>query len=266
MTEPSYSIIVPSMGRPDLLGCLLDGIAHTIFPPAVEVCIGLDPSGEGFPRTVTGAGLHVNWRLAPTPGMSTAVNAAFSLASNDWIVVMPDDAVPQPGWLDLRFDGPAEFMSPGRVLCFELLEPGFGSFPPPVDAGHDPTTFDAKVARAAAFARLLTCMRRAVPGRFFVGACVLHRSKWVPWPEWCDPYSANDISWIWETHLTHPDLAFGGLPGNCVYHFQRGSVKAFGIEAPPETAQLFRSHYGLTIAEAYQKINDRSVALWEQSL
>jgi hypothetical protein len=258
MSEPQFSIIVPSMGREDLLDCLWGSLDRAPGARDYEVCFGLDPAGSIHARSdvLLATGNRLCFGMARTPGMSSAVNAAFSLSQGEWLVLVPDDVVFLPGWDDFSFG-----LRENRALCFELLEPLPGSFPPPVLAGESPQDYDGNIASRAARERAKNPVSR-VPGEFFVGAALIHRSRWVRWPEHADPYSMNDIAWMRETYLTHPDLAFGRMPRNCLYHFVRGSVRAAGIQAPEDTGQRFLTHYGLSIQDAYQSIYRRSEALW----
>ncbi len=253
LKEPTYSIIVPSMGNPDLLDCLLDSLWATARRP-YDVCIGFDPSGQIPYRTTRGRSV-----VAATPGMSAAVNAAFSIAEGEWIIWVCDDMVFLPGWDGFEFG-----LWRNRALCFQLLEPfSTPHFPPSCWAGVDPASFDAYAAEREATKRRLSVFRdrRTTPGRFF-GSAIFHRSKWVPWPTWCDPYSCNDISWFWEMYLTNPDLAFGRMVGNSLYHFVQASVRRAGITAPEDTGERFLRRYGPTIQDAYDAIDARSEALW----
>lgn len=258
MGESSFSIIVPSMGDSSLLTCLLRSLRLTATRD-YEVCIGLDPTGEWTwkPQDLgRAAGRHiVRTEAALEGGMSAALNVAFLLARGDWLIWVCDDMVFLPGWDDFSFG-----LRRNRALCFELMETIPGSFPPVVSAGKSPADFDEILATAEA--RQRGTERHQVPGRFF-GSAVLHRSKWVvPWPTWCDPYSCNDISWFYEMYLFNPDLAFGRMLGNSLYHFVRASVRRAGIMAPEDTGERFLRRYGLSIQDAYSLIDARSEALW----
>ncbi len=250
--EGTFSIIVPSMGNPDLLDCLLDSLWATARRP-YDVCIGLDPNGQTPYYTARGRSV-----LATAPGMSAAVNAAFSISDGEWIIFVPDDVVFLPGWDDFEFG-----LRRDHALCFQLLEPfATPNFPPPVWAGDSPATFDRRTAWQESMARFLMAFPdRTMPGRFF-GSTIFHRSKWGPWPTWCDPYSCNDIAWFWEMYLANPDLAFGRMVGNSLYHFVRASVRRAGITAPEDTGERFLRRYGLSIQDAYDLIDARSEALW----
>jgi len=267
MTEPTFSIIVPTMGDPDLLECLLDSLKQTASHE-YQVCLGFDPAGLGLEVLLRARARSYDFLItaekAATPGMSAAVNTAFKNAKGEWIIWVCDDMVFLPGW-DLFFDHlPGSMLHPRRVLCFELLEPHAGSFPPPCEAGESPAEFKREIAEAATLHRAFRLGEEwSIPGGFF-GSAVMHRSAWRPWPLWPDPYSVNDIAWVWETMWNNQDLAFGRMPGNCLYHFVRGSVRSRpGLlwDAAPE----FEQRYGMTIQGAWNTVYETSKDNWEDT-
>lgn len=253
-----FSIIVPSLGDPILLNCLLDSLVRTASRN-YQVCIGYDATVYKHPSLPLIFPPYMS-TSAKSPGMSAAMNAAFSITDSEWIVWVCDDMVFLPGWD--RFPPLRE----DRAVCFSLIQPEWGSFPPTADAGDSPSNFRRSAADTENLRRQIAAYGTGVdaqPGNFF-GSAVFHRSRWVPWPEWPDPYSCNDIAWYWKTHLAHPDLVFGNMPGNCLYHFVRGSVRSRPELQPDGEAvgRAFREQYGLTIQDAYNLIDARSEALW----
>ena len=267
------SIVTASMGEVDLLRCFFDSFRRTTQGKDYQVCVGFDRDALLVPQILPRewdqmvAGLNVDWTVAPRMGAMEATNAAFDLASNEWLVWVADDMVFLSCFDDLRIDGPDPFLNKNRMLAFELLEPYPGSFPPPVDAGTSPETFDLYRAEAAAFYRLLQCEKRAIPKGFF-GSAVFHRSKFVPCPTWESDagaaYSCGDISWFTEIRAAHPDLAFGKMPGNCLYHFGRQTISRHPERAWPgeRTWGEFNSRYDMTIQQAWDVLYADSLDLW----
>jgi glycosyltransferase involved in cell wall biosynthesis len=249
-----YSIVVPTMGDADLLALLLSSIDWTASRP-YEICVGVDPDGTLSPAPILRRHA-VRIQVADQPGMSAAVNAAVALATGEWLVWLCDDMVCLPGWD--AFTAPRADLA----LSFSLVQPTVGSFPPAVDAGWSPDEYQPDIAEAEAKRRQAqgTAPR---PGNFF-GSALLHRSRWVAWPTWPGRYSCNDIAWIWETFLAHPDLLFGHLPGHCVYHFVRGTVRRRPWLQPSgeQTWHAFQARYGLTIQDAYDRVYQSSMARW----
>lgn len=260
MTDESFSIIVPSMGREDLLETFIAGFVAT-GTRKYEVCFGLDPSAVsgGGEVEVNNSAMSVRTAVAPTLGMSAAMNRAFSLATQDWIIWLCDDMVPLPGW-DLFPP-----LHQDRILCFDLLEPlEGGSFPPAVMAGDNPENFEWWKAVKAAQDRPGEKGLGTTPGGFF-GTAVFHRSRWVPWETAVDPYTINDITWFRSLYDVHPDLVFGRMHSRCLYHFVRGSVRHRpDINAPDgeQWGRWFLEKYGVTIDQAYRAIDKRSEGLW----
>lgn len=261
--EPKYSIIVPTMGDPDLLECLLDSLKQTA-QREYQVCLGFDPAGHTASDRVFSAEFPMTFQVAKKPGMSAALNAAFSKAEGDWIIWVCDDMVFLPGWDSFFGFRPGSMLQPRRILCFELLEPHAGSFPPPCEAGETPAEFRRDIAEAESARRAFALRDEwTVPGGYF-GSGVLHRSAWRPWPEWPDPYSVNDIAWVWETMWNNQDLAFGRLPGNCLYHFVRGSVRS-RPNLLWDAASEFEQRYGMTIQGAWNTVYETSKDNWEDT-
>lgn len=252
----NFSIILPSLGNLDLLKSFLDSLVRH-QGRNYEVCVGLDPARTDDPSDfLVSRGVKFAW--SQSPGMSAATNTAFSLSTGMWIIILADDMVALPHW-----DCFEQVIRPNRILCFSLLEPFPGSFPPSVPAGDSPEIFDWKTAEVAAESRWRSETDFVYPGRHF-GTWLLHQSKFVLWPEWCDPYTMNDISFSWELHLTHPEVAFGWLPRHCLYHFVQGSIKHHPELAPNGylIGKQFVERYGLGIGQAYQTLHQHSEAIW----
>lgn len=93
-TSPRISVIVPTRGAATLAQCLAALDAHTA-ERALEVVVVADGApvevGQPFVRTV---------RLASRRGFAGAVNAGARAARGEVLVILNDDAVVTPGWLE----------------------------------------------------------------------------------------------------------------------------------------------------------------------
>lgn len=103
---PRLSVVVPTCGRPELLGrCLLALAVQTLPRSDFEVVVvddGHSALTQRLVNTIAGEtpGLAIRY-LRPEQGRGPAVarNAGWRLARGDIIAFTDDDTVPQPGWL-----------------------------------------------------------------------------------------------------------------------------------------------------------------------
>lgn len=252
---PYISLVVPTLGLKDYLALFFRTLALAYTEHEVEVCLGTSVPFEG----VSTFGIPVKVAHDPNhPQFSHAMDRAVLKAEGEWIGTMNDDVAFIPGWDDLEGK-----VREDRVLAWDLLEPGNGSWPPPFDAGRTPDKFRSKDA-------VLESIRRrrpkATPGNFF-GLYVFHRSllERVPYAErtGLDAPGCQDIDFAWRLHLEFPGLCFGQL-GLCLYHFQNATVNAFPWTRPDgeETQMAFQARHGISTTEAYRRIDESSVALW----
>lgn len=205
-------------------------------------------------------GVPAHFSVDRIPGYGRAIMQALAMSRGEWIVYVSDDMVFLPGWNHMF----ADRARPWRFLCFDLLEPIWGSFPPPVDAGTSPATFRPAVAADAARARMRA---EATPGDFF-GTFVFHRSlidrltpggfRWTDEEDW--RFAFTDVDFPWRVHLRLPDVVFGRL-GTCVYHFCHASWHR-SPHKDHDPGIPFRGRYGVTIGTAYDVMNAHSISRW----
>lgn len=238
----NISIVVPSMGLEHLIGLFLESLLKT-ESVSYEVCLGLDPTGQMPSKEFLDL---PNWRVADRPGMHGAIEAAVAISTGEWLIMVHDDMVFLPGWDDFSFG-----LDKDLILCFELLD-GYGLTWPRAVALEDAA--EAAAARKGGRARV------RIGGPFF-GTSLCHRSRWVPWPSWSGTkYRTHDTAWMVETHLRHPDVAFGWMPGNCLYHTVGGSVR-HKTDIEPDDPLQFERTYGMTVPEAAEKVYAHSRSL-----
>jgi len=135
--NPSFDVVVPTLGRPSL-GRLLEALAAAEGPWPGQVFVVVDGGDEtidpppGIARQVTvlsGAGA----------GPAAARNVGWKASAADWIVFLDDDVVPNPGWSvrlehDLVGLPPDMAASQGRVRV-------------PLPADRRPTDWERNVKR-----------------------------------------------------------------------------------------------------------------------
>ena len=120
--DPVASIVIPVHGQfPHTLACLRTLAAH---PPATpfEVIVVDDASPDETARALAQvSGVRVHHR--PTNGgFVAACNDGAALARGEWLVLLNNDTVPQPGWLEAML---ATFRDEARVglVGAQLLYP-----------------------------------------------------------------------------------------------------------------------------------------------
>ncbi|MCG8442537.1 MAG: asparagine synthase-related protein, partial [Caulobacterales bacterium] len=129
-TQPTASIIIPTVGREAMLGDLLEALAGQIANVGaartagggVEVIV-VDNGPTPSARPVcdrAGAGVaRLSYVHAPTPGVVHARNAGVAAATGEYVIFLDDDETPAPGWL-------ASWLA----LAASGVEAGFGSISP----------------------------------------------------------------------------------------------------------------------------------------
>ena len=98
--HPAASIVIPVYGQfAHTLACLRALAAH---PPATpfEVIVVDDASPDGTAERLQDvAGIHLHRRTS-NGGFVAACNDGAALAHGEWLVLLNNDTVPQPGWLE----------------------------------------------------------------------------------------------------------------------------------------------------------------------
>ncbi|WP_395109894.1 HAD-IIIA family hydrolase [Actinomadura sp. SCN-SB] len=108
----SYSIVVPTMGRPSLrtlLDALLGPLGGEDAPAPEAIVIVDDRPRPGaplpLPPSVDGTGDLVRVIRSGGRGPAAARNAGWRTTATEWVVFLDDDVVPSPGWArDLAAD------------------------------------------------------------------------------------------------------------------------------------------------------------------
>ncbi|MBJ7328721.1 MAG: glycosyltransferase family 2 protein [Solirubrobacteraceae bacterium] len=128
MTAAGVTVIVPTVGRSDMLGDALVAIAACAPPPAELLVI--DQSENGTAQRVLDergvAGRVIAMRQA---GIAAALNVAMQAATHDRVMVTHDDCLVAPDWIEVAselLDEAPDALWTGRVL-------------PDVPDGEDPS-------------------------------------------------------------------------------------------------------------------------------
>ena len=106
-TNCSFSIIIPTFNRADLLcQCLdrLDGYFESgiqnILGLAIEVIVTDDARQPELRSLLEQRYPWCNYTHGPASGPAANRNHGAHLAINDWLVFTDDDCLPQPGWIE----------------------------------------------------------------------------------------------------------------------------------------------------------------------
>ena len=97
-----YSIVIPTLDRPQRLRACLEGVAAQDLPPAQYETIVVDdgsriPVADVLPDAVERARARVIRQ--PNAGPGAARNRAAAEARGELLAFLDDDCVPDPGWL-----------------------------------------------------------------------------------------------------------------------------------------------------------------------
>jgi GT2 family glycosyltransferase/glycosyltransferase involved in cell wall biosynthesis len=97
---PRASIVVPVHGQLALTRRCLQALARSADQASFEVIVVDDASPDDTARVLpTIANLHF-LRLEPNQGFIAACNAGAAQARGEFVVLLNNDTLPQPGWLD----------------------------------------------------------------------------------------------------------------------------------------------------------------------
>lgn len=101
------SILLATMGRPDLLPGFVQGVRDTTQGHDIEIVAAVDGPGKDA-LLLSELGCVVDHSLEPR-GSSKAWNDALRLSKGDPVVLAADDLEWQPGWLDAALKCLSEF-------------------------------------------------------------------------------------------------------------------------------------------------------------
>jgi len=103
VTPPLVSVVVPTVGRRDLIRRLLDALARqTCDPDLFETIIVADGADDGTIELVESfdGAFRLRCVAQPRQGRSSACNTGIAAADGTFVAVLDDDMEPTPGWLD----------------------------------------------------------------------------------------------------------------------------------------------------------------------
>jgi glycosyltransferase involved in cell wall biosynthesis len=101
------SVLLATMGRPDMAAATVRSIWETVVPADVEIVAAVDGPREDAKRLLD---LYCLVSHRPEPrGSSRAWNDALALATGDPIVLAADDLEFEPGWLDAALETLSRF-------------------------------------------------------------------------------------------------------------------------------------------------------------
>ena len=99
MTEQPVSVVLPTIGRPELIRDCLASLERC-DPPAAEIIV-VDSSTDDGVADVVRTFEHIAARVVayPANGLGHAFNAGLRAARNDIVLLTNDDCVVDPGWI-----------------------------------------------------------------------------------------------------------------------------------------------------------------------
>jgi O-antigen biosynthesis protein len=95
------SVVIPTLGRPLLRGCLESIAAGTAWPKElIVVDQGTDPSVDGWVDELRGRGLALHHLRSPQKGIAAATNRGFERVRTTFVATTHDDCRVRTDWLE----------------------------------------------------------------------------------------------------------------------------------------------------------------------
>ncbi|MCI0416177.1 glycosyltransferase [bacterium] len=122
MSAPTFSIVIPTYGRPSLLQECLNSISRLVYPrECFEVIVVDDGGPEPLDCIVDNLRSQLNVKLIRQfhAGPAAARNRGASAARNEYVVFIDDDCIPHEDWLQKfagRFQITPDHGIGGRVI------------------------------------------------------------------------------------------------------------------------------------------------------
>lgn len=102
MTNPSWSVVIPTYNRPDRLRAALDAIANLRKPPGDFEAVIVDDGGDADLAFLQQYDFVRPFRQENS-GPATARNTGIQNARGQWVAFLDDDCCPDENWL-VEFD------------------------------------------------------------------------------------------------------------------------------------------------------------------
>lgn len=151
MSNPFFSVLIPTRNRPELLERCLVAVASQEHA-STEVLVLDQSEGEASRRvveTVAASAPGIAYHRSARTGKSKALNDALPATRGDWVVLTDDDCVASAGWLrdlerEARAAGPRAVVV-GRVVPGPV-EPG-KAYPPATLEDSEPAEYAGRICR-----------------------------------------------------------------------------------------------------------------------
>lgn len=103
-TPVSVSVVIPTRGRPQLVGRCVDAILAGAYPPLEVLVVDNAPVDDALELVIAERYAdrpEVRYLVEPLPGTSRARNAGSAVARGDLVAFIDDDAVADEWWLSV---------------------------------------------------------------------------------------------------------------------------------------------------------------------
>jgi len=154
------SVVVPTVGRLDLLERCLRSVLACV-PPAADVVV-VDQSGAGDVAALVAGLDDATVRAVPDRGRGTAraMNVGLAAARHDTVLVTHDDCTVEPDWVGKGAALAAEH--PGAILTGRVLPPEDATYVPSTKTDPEPHDYTGTVTSGLLYPANMVASRGAL--------------------------------------------------------------------------------------------------------
>lgn len=127
LSEPSFTVIVPTCNRPDFLARCLAALApgcQTMPARRYEVIVTDDGTTNSARPLVAERFPWAIWRAGPRRGPAANRNSGAGLSSGNWLAFIDDDCIPATTWLQAYAEAidQSHRVYEGRTTCHDWVD------------------------------------------------------------------------------------------------------------------------------------------------
>lgn len=188
-------------------------------------------------------------------GQWSGWNNAIKNCQNEYFLQGQDDTFFGPEW-DLKLATWIEELSENYIIMPQLVEPTFGSYPPPYDCGRTIDAFNEE--RFINYCRKHANRHETIAHH--MGFWTMKKTLFFSiggFDEFYDPVYRGDGDFLVRLSHKYPKLRWVRVWDSMIYHFPpkfHRKQSQHQLEVQKRNAKHFQEKYGLKISEAYASI------------